>query len=102
MAPGSDAEAYAVALIRCDGGNVISLEKGECMSAPRDHAWHIIGAEGSLSLTMPPGEAKRTVRHDTCSERGTFSRVIWQGDEDWLTAHLGPVVDFVCATRELH
>jgi predicted dehydrogenase len=101
VAPGSDAETYYTALVRCDGGTIISLERGEFMPAANDEAWQIIGEKGSLRMCMTPAEGKTLTHDDTSTADGVQSRVLWTGDEDWKGPHSdAPVADLVEAILE--
>jgi UDP-N-acetyl-2-amino-2-deoxyglucuronate dehydrogenase len=100
VAPGSDAEAHFASLILCDGGAVISFERGEYMPAQSENAWKIIGTKGSLRLHMTPAKGKKIIHDDTSTEKGVISRVLWEGDEGWDTTHAGPIEDFAAAIRE--
>jgi len=100
IAPGSDAETYYIALIRCEGGAVISLERGEYMPARSEDAWQIVGTKGSLTLKMTWGSPKAIVHDDTTSERGVATQTLWQGEEDNSRTSSGPVTDFAAAIRE--
>ena len=83
IAPGSDAETYYTALVRCDDGVTISLERGEFMPADDDAAWQIIGERGSLRMVMTPAKGKKLIHDDTTTEGGVTSRVLWEGDEEF-------------------
>lgn len=98
-APGSDAETHVTALVECAGDIALSYERGEFMPTQTDEAWQIIGEQGALRLRMTPG-AQKQIFHDTVSDHGTLSRVLWEGDEDWEPAHRGPVADFAAAIIE--
>ena len=96
----SDAEAYYTALVRCDGGTMLSLERGEYMPAAADAAWQIIGEDGSLRLMMTPGDGKQLI-HDEATTDGVVSHVLWEGDEGWTGPHTdAPMRDFVDAIRD--
>ena len=100
IAPGSDAETHYTALIRCEGGTVIAIERGEYMPAQSEDAWQIIGTNGSLKLTMTNALPKRIIHDDTSTEKGVVSRVLWEGEENNALVHAGPVTDFAAAIRE--
>ena len=100
VAPGSDAETYYIALVRCEGGTVLSVERGEYMPAHADEAWEIIGTKGSLRLKMTWGTPKTLLLDDTTTEAGVASRILWKGDEDGSKTSTGPVTDFAAAIRE--
>ncbi|MBM4031013.1 MAG: Gfo/Idh/MocA family oxidoreductase [Planctomycetes bacterium] len=100
IAPGSDAETYYIALIRCEGGTVLSLERGEYMPAHSEDAWQVVGTKGSLTLKMTWGSPKAIVHDDTTSEQGLATRTLWEGEEDNSRTSAGPVTDFAAAIRE--
>jgi predicted dehydrogenase len=95
----SDAESYFAAMIRCEGGAVISFERGEYMPCGEDEAWQIIGTKGSLRMKMTPGKGKTVVHDELTADKGVVSHVIWQGDEGY---GLGTSLlrDFAQAVRE--
>jgi len=94
VAPESDGETYYAALILCDGGTVISLERGEYMPAPEDEAWQIIGERGSLRLKLTPGKGKKVLHDDATTEEGVVTKTLWEGDEGWGEARGAPLQDF--------
>ncbi|NLF30673.1 MAG: Gfo/Idh/MocA family oxidoreductase [Planctomycetes bacterium] len=97
VAPESDAETYYTALVRCESGTILSLERGEYMPAAADAAWQIIGEHGSLRLMMTPGEGKQLI-HDEATADGVVAHVLWTGDEGWHGPHTdAPLRDFVDA-----
>ncbi|MGQ9682188.1 MAG: Gfo/Idh/MocA family protein [Anaerolineae bacterium] len=100
VAPGSDAETHVAALIRCQGGEVITYERGEYMAAHGEEAWQIIGSQGSLRLNMRPGAGKAIVHDAGSAQEGVTSQVLWEGDADDAPLHVGPVQDFVAAILE--
>lgn len=81
VAEGSDAESHFAALIRCEGGAVISFERGEYMAAHEQKAWQIVGTHGSLNLIMTPWEAKAITHDDTGTQEGVATRTIWETDK---------------------
>jgi predicted dehydrogenase len=93
VAPGSDAEPHFAALIRCEGGAVISFERGEYMPAHSQRAWQIVGTNGSLNLIMTPWAAKEITHDDTTTEKGLTTRTIWQIDGP-ETMRKDMVIDF--------
>ena len=99
-APRSDAETYVTALIRCEGGTVISFERGEFMAAHPHQAWQIIGDKGSLRLQLTPKEGKEIILDKGDYEQGVISEVIWSGKESNANVHSGPIQDFARAIRE--
>lgn len=99
VAPDSDAETYFAALIRCQGGAVISFERGEYMPCAEDEGWQIIGTNGSLRMKMTPGKGKTVIHDELTADRGVVSHTIWQGDEGFNTA--APLLrDFAQAVRQ--
>jgi predicted dehydrogenase len=100
VASGSDAESYYSAFVRCEGGAVITLERGEYMPARTEQAWQIVGTKGTLHLMMTPGENLELVHDDASTEEGVVSKVLWKGSADWDALHAFPVVDFATAILE--
>lgn len=102
VAPGSDAEEHFAAMISCEGGTVISFERGERVAVQSEDAWQIIGTKGSLQLRMCPEEGKKIVYNNSSTVKGVFSEVVWEGEgeEDNSRIHAGPVEDFARAIRE--
>ena len=100
-APDSDAETYYAALIRCEGGTVISLERGEFMPVQTDTAWQIIGTKGSLKLQMTGwGKLQQIIHDDTSTEAGVVTKTLWDGKEDLPPANNLLLQDFARAVRE--
>ncbi len=98
IAEGADAETYYTALIRCEDGTIINVERGEYMATAAEAAWQIIGTRGSLQLHMLPGQDKQIVFNDTSTETGVESRVIWEGDDGKATT--APVTNMAEAIRQ--
>jgi UDP-N-acetyl-2-amino-2-deoxyglucuronate dehydrogenase len=109
---GSDAETQYTALIRCEGGTILSVERGEYMPIANESAWQIIGTKGSLRLTMtavtasgPKASAgasnwKQILLDELTEDQGTVSSVLWEGEEDLNEVMVGPVRDLAQAIRE--
>ncbi len=95
--PASDAETHVAAMVRCDDGSVITLERGEFMPTASDFAWQITGVNGSLRLRLLPGAGNQVHLDQSDEDKGVVSSVVWQGDETWDTVHEGPVTDFAAA-----
>lgn len=98
VAPGSDGETHAIALIQCDGGTVISLERGESVIAAAEDLWQLIGEHGSVSFQMySPGESQ-IVYCKADPELGMTREVIWSGTDtpDLISKSLH---DFAAAIR---
>jgi predicted dehydrogenase len=96
--PGSDAETHYTALIRCEGGAMLSMERGEYMPVHAQSAWQIIGENGSLGLHMTSGDASLVFcRADDAS--GIVEEVVWEGTADRSVTHSGPLHDLAAAIR---
>ena len=100
VAPGADAEEHVAAMVLCEGGTVITFERGEQVAAQSEEAWQIIGTKGSLQLRMINEEGKKIVFDNSSTEKGVFSEVIWEGEEDAAYVHAGPTENFARAIRE--
>jgi predicted dehydrogenase len=100
VAPGSDAETHFTALIACENGTTISIERGEYMPIRAEDSWQIIGTTGSLRLHMLPNDPKQIILDKAVYEQGIVTEVVWEGDEDNSKVHAGPVRDFAAAIRE--
>lgn len=99
VAPGSDAETHYNALIRCKGGTVLSLERGEHMALDGEGSWQIVGTRGSLRLLMTG--RNQTVWHDRAdAAEGLQSVKIYDAEEESGYHLRGPVQDFCVAIRE--
>ncbi|MCC6730044.1 MAG: Gfo/Idh/MocA family oxidoreductase [Chthonomonadales bacterium] len=97
VAPGSDAEAHYAAIILCDGGAALSLERGEYMAAAPHSSWRVIGERGSLRLTMS-GSGEKTIWHDEADAAdGVRTRVLWRGNEDAVDLTAGVLANFAAA-----
>jgi predicted dehydrogenase len=92
---GSDAETHAVALVLCEGGTVISFERGEYMPHPGMGAWEIVGADGSLTLHMLYKDDKVLRHDDATTAGGVVSKDIWRGTETWAEMQGFEMTDFV-------
>lgn len=99
-APGSNAETHVAALIRCDEGIVLALERGEFTATTTETAWQIIGEHGALRLDLLPRSANRLMLDEAEPARGVVSSVAYEGDETWDMVHQGPVQDFAAAILE--
>lgn len=109
---GSDAETHYTALVRCEGGTMLSLERGEYMAIAQESAWQLVGSKGSLRLTMTAVTAagpqaqkgatnwKQILFDEATPDRGTVSRVLWEGEEDLAMVSAGPVTDLAAAIRD--
>jgi predicted dehydrogenase len=90
---GSDAETHYVALIRCEGGTMLSLERGEYMAASEESGWQIVGEQASLRLTMTWASPRRIILDEATVEQGHTSRVLWEGHDDVAEVVRGPLTD---------
>ena len=99
-APNSDAETHYMALIQCEGGAVLSLERSEYTAASREEAWAVIGSEGSLRLHMLASRPNRIVMDKGDSETGVSSETVWEQNESSGRHHRGPLTDIAAAIRE--
>lgn len=100
IAPGSDAETHYLALVRCEDGTAITLERGEYMAATSQSDWEIIGSEGALKLNMGDGNPEKVQHSQTTIEDGVITNPLENtGDTDG--PHYGdPLTDFAAAIRE--
>jgi UDP-N-acetyl-2-amino-2-deoxyglucuronate dehydrogenase len=95
---GSDAETHYTALIRCEGGAMLSMERGEYMPAHARGAWQIIGENGSLELYMTSSDASLIFcRADDAN--GIVEELVWEGTADNSVVHNGPLHDLAAAIR---
>ena len=99
-AEGSDAETHYAAMICCEGGTVIQIERAEMAAAGAEGAWKITGTQGSLDMTLDVGKDKRVVHHRPDGDSGVQSETIWEGDESYDQIIPRNVVDFALAIRE--
>lgn len=109
---GSDAETAYIGLIRCEGGTMLHIQRGEYMSLANESAWQIVGTKGSLRLTMtavtaagPQASAgasnwKQIWFDELTKDQGTVSSVLWEGEENLERVYAGPVTDLAAAIRE--
>ena len=100
-APGSDAETHVAAIITFAEGCVLNYERAEFSTLPPDSRWQITGERGTLTLQMLKAKSANIVLTEPDAEKGTRTRVLWEGDESVLTAeHDGVAADFVEAILE--
>ena len=100
VAPGSDAETHLTALVQCEDGIAFTIERGEFMTTPGAQHWLVVGDNGSLTLQMTACEGKKITFWRADSEAGAVEETVWQGEEDYGSAHSGPVTDFAAAIRD--
>ncbi len=95
-APGSDGETHIAALVTFAEGCVLTYERAEFSTLPPDNRWQITGERGTLTLQMLKAKSANIVLTEPDAEKGTRTRVIWEGDESELTTeHDGVAADFV-------
>ncbi len=99
-APGSDAETHVTALVTFAEGCVLTYERAEFSTLPRDNHWQITGDRGTLTLQMLKATSANVVLTEP-DPAGIRTRVIWEGDESVTqNEHEGLVADFVGAILE--
>jgi len=98
--PDSDAETQFAALIRCEGGTVITFERAEYAVVQPEAAWQIVGAKGSLRLTMLARDEKKLYHDYATPEDGVLAETIWEGDDDRTAIGAGLIADFAAAIIE--
>ena len=100
VAPESDADSYFTALVRGEGGTVLTIERGEFMPAHAQAAWQIVGTNGSLTLGMTNADDRRIVHDDSSCQAGVVSKVVWEGKDPSPNGNPLVVEDFALAVRE--
>ncbi len=94
----SNAETHAVALVRCVGGTVITLERGEFLAVQQETAWELIGERGSLRMNLLPGDGVRVELSEAGpGGRGVVQEVVFEGQETWDDVHDLPLHDLTDA-----
>lgn len=92
--PDSDAETHGIIMVRCEGGEIITHERGEFLSVDEDFDWQIVGERGSLSLWMLPGnDGPYVVEYATDAENGLTRHVVQDQPGDNIS-NLMPIRDF--------
>jgi len=101
VAPGSDAETYYLATVRCRGGIILSMERGEFMTAQSESDWQVIGSKGSLKLKMTDSNPRSIIHDSTTAEKGVISKPLWNPTDNSIATDIeDPLVDFAAAIRE--
>jgi predicted dehydrogenase len=100
VAPGSDADSHFLALIRCQGGTMISLERGEFASTADPNVCQVIGEKGSLRMQMAAYAPSVVTLEETDSKQGVTARQLWAGEDDYAGTTRGVLADFAQAVRE--
>ena len=97
----SDAETHAVALIQCESGAVINIERAEYVALEAQTTWQIIGDKGSLRLQLTHWQEGPTeIFFDKANPDGklTTETLFSEDVEDGIN-HGGPAIDFANAIR---
>lgn len=100
IAPGSDAETHYLALVRCEDGTAITLERGEFMAATSHSDWEIIGSEGALKLNMGDGNPEKVQHSQTTTEEGVSTNPLENIDDTEGPHYANPLTDFAAAIRQ--
>lgn len=100
IAPGSDAETHYIALVRCENGTVITLERGEFMTATSHSDWEIIGSEGALKMNMGDGNPGNVSHSQTTTADGVTTDSLEDTGDTEGPHHGNPLSDFAAAIRE--
>ena len=79
MAPGSDAETHVAAIIRCEGGEVITFERGEYCAAQKEDSWRIVGTKASLHLGMTAAKGKKILADVSSPDAGVSTQTVCGG-----------------------
>ena len=98
LAPNSDGETHFVALIFCEGGEVISMDRGQFMAVKgQELGWEIIGTKGSIRQPIYPNTPDKVYHDETTAEKGLVTHTLFEGDPNAGEVHAGPVKDFAAA-----
>jgi len=99
--PKSDADEHFSAMIQCDSGAIITLERGERVAGFPEQAMQVIGTLGSINVSIFPEDGKRIVARDF-SEGSPEPRdiIVWEGAETWRDSRVGIIDDFGRAILE--
>ncbi|MDA1190921.1 MAG: Gfo/Idh/MocA family oxidoreductase [Candidatus Poribacteria bacterium] len=98
VAPGSDAETHYLAMVRCEGGTILNVERAEFVASQRQEAWGIVGSKGSLQLKMTASKPNTIIYDRGSAEDGVITETLWEEDEV-SRIHDGPLTDFALAIR---
>lgn len=99
VAEGSDAEEHAIALVHCEGGAVLSMERGEAMPIDLPSTWNIIGSKAALRLDMLETNGNQVLLDRTHPDGKPTTEIVWEGDEEEFAKHREPMMDFARAIR---
>ncbi len=97
---GSDAETHFAALVQCEGGAVLSLERAEYAGVREDLAWEVLGERGALRMCMLPRMGKQIEQDTIDATTGLSTRVVWKGNDTDPTLDMHVHEDFAQAVRE--
>lgn len=100
VAPDSDAECHALVTIRCEGGEVVTMERAEFTSSATQNGWNIVGEKATLRPHMVPADGKKCYLDRLDPDKGVQTETVWEGDENWDMCHAGPIRDFARTVRE--
>lgn len=97
----SDAETHAIALIQCEGGAVINIERAEYVALKAQTTWQIIGSAGSLRLQLTHGhEGPTEIFFDKANPDSKITtETLFSGEVNGGDNHGGPAIDFANAIR---
>ncbi|NLB56072.1 MAG: Gfo/Idh/MocA family oxidoreductase [Lentisphaerae bacterium] len=100
VAPGSDADSHYTALVVCEGGTVISLERAEFAVVQHDQSWEIIGTDASLIIPMlaPSNRPYELVLNRIVKGKGIVPKTIWKPKK--TVKNIDVLEDFVKAILE--
>ncbi len=99
VAEGSDGEEHAIVLVHCEGGAVLSMERGESLPLDVESVWQVIGSKASLRLDMLELENNRVLLDRAHADGPVTTQVVWEGDNEHQTTMREPLIDFVRAIR---
>lgn len=102
VAPASDGDTHFIAMINCEDGESIFVERSELLPASGDARCEFVGERGTLSMKMIY-DVENTITHFSYDPgKGTVSEVIWSGTEDGMILHRSPIQDFASAILNGH
>lgn len=96
---GSDGETLTSALVSFKDGPVLMIEQGEHYVGEHVHECQLIGTDGTLTFPVVPSNA-RVVLSQYAEDGSIAERVLWEGQENFSTAHQRVFADFAQAVLE--
>jgi len=96
--PDSNAEAHVVAMVHCDGGEVLTYERAEFAAHAATASWELQGSEASLRLDLLAHQDAKVYLDSTDPQAGCTTTTLYEGSEDYQQ-HAVPLVDFADAIR---